>query len=58
MRTLFPIEPVLPEGFIYLPDFITVAEERELCEQISNIALHTFRFQGYEAKRRGGQFWL
>ncbi|MDQ3846280.1 MAG: alpha-ketoglutarate-dependent dioxygenase AlkB, partial [Bacteroidota bacterium] len=56
MNTLFPIEPTLPEGFLYLPDFISEEEERELLGQIGNTTLHTFHFQGYEAKRRVASF--
>lgn len=52
MNTLFQISPVLPEGFFYIPGFITEAEEKHLCELISTVELHTFHFQGYEAKRK------
>lgn len=56
MHTLFPIEPRFPEGFRYLPDFITEAEEQSLLKEIARITLHTFTFQGYEAKRRVASF--
>lgn len=56
MNTLFPTDPVFPRGFSYVPDFITVAEELELLKEISKIELHTFTFQGYEAKRRVASF--
>lgn len=52
MNTLFPIEPVLPAGFSYTPEFISAREEKVLLEFISGLQLHTFLFQGYEAKRR------
>lgn len=57
MNTLFPLPPhVLPSGFSYHPDFIDRSEEERLLKEISNIALHTFLFQGYEAKRRVASF--
>ncbi len=45
MNTLFPDEPTLPEGFIYVPEFISEKEEIELLQLISTIELHTFIFQ-------------
>src|SRR5438046_2331803 len=56
MTTLFPLSSPLPPGFSYKPDFITAAEEKELLTQISGIALNTFVFQGYEAKRKVASF--
>jgi alkylated DNA repair dioxygenase AlkB len=56
MQTLFSIEPTLPEGFTYTPDFISEAEEAALLDVISRINLHTFLFQGYEAKRKVASF--
>ena len=53
---LFPIEPVYPQGFQYIPDFISEAEERRLVQFIPQFTLHAFRFQGYEAKRRVASF--
>jgi alkylated DNA repair dioxygenase AlkB len=52
MNTLFPAEPVFPQGFSYIPDFITVEEEQQLCAIISTLPLATFIFHGYEAKRK------
>jgi len=52
MNTLFPIEPFFPEGFSYLPDFITPEEENDLLRIISKTELHSFLFQGFEAKRK------
>ena len=46
----------MPPGFIYEPDFLDVAEEQYLLDEISRIELHTFVFQGYEAKRRVASF--
>lgn len=57
MDTLFPLDSVLPQGFSYEPDFISVQEEQDLLQLItSSVALHTFRFQGYEAKRKVASF--
>lgn len=56
MNTLFPLEPHFPEGFRYIPDFISREEEEQLLEEISRHALHTFTFQGYEARRKVASF--
>lgn len=53
---LFPIEPKLPEGFQYVPAFLTAEEEALLLKSIEGIQFHTFVFQGYEAKRRVASF--
>lgn len=52
MNTLFNVEPVMPEGFAYYPDFINEQEELDLIGIITGLQLHTFKFQGYEAKRK------
>ena len=52
MTTLFPIEPIFPEGFAYFPDFLTKEEEKQLLDAISKLNLHTLIFQGFEAKRK------
>jgi alkylated DNA repair dioxygenase AlkB len=56
MNTLFPIEPIFPEGFQYTPDFITKEEEKNLLAEITKTELHIFSFQGYEAKRKVASF--
>lgn len=56
MATLFSILPQLPEGFEYIPDFISEKEEKELIEAIQKITLHPMLFQGYEAKRKVANF--
>ncbi|HEX2607481.1 MAG TPA: alpha-ketoglutarate-dependent dioxygenase AlkB [Flavisolibacter sp.] len=56
MQSLFPLEPVWPEGFQYVPSFISPEEEAQLMETIRSIDLHTFLFQGYEAKRKVASF--
>ena len=56
MQSLFPIEPNYPEGFIYLPDFLTEQEEQELIAAVKDVELNTFLFQGFEAKRKVASF--
>ena len=56
MNTLFPVEPILPEGFLYRPDFISEVEETCLYQEILKADLKTFLFQGYEAKRKVASF--
>src|SRR5687768_17622735 len=56
MAALFDIAPSLPNGFTYFPAFISREEEKELCRQIDGIELHTFVFQGFEAKRKAASF--
>ena len=52
MNTLFNIDPVLPEGFRYYPDFITEAEESRLLLTIEKFDLQNMKFHEYEAKRK------
>jgi alkylated DNA repair dioxygenase AlkB len=56
MNTLFPIKPDYPEGFQYVEGFLTEKDEQELCSVISHITLHSFIFQGFEAKRKVASF--
>jgi alkylated DNA repair dioxygenase AlkB len=56
MQTLFPIAYSQPEGFVYVPNFISNEEETFLIELINKLELHTFKFQGYEAKRKVANF--
>ena len=56
MNTLFDITPVLPEGFHYFPDFLTIEEEASLYNEILKIDLHNMIFQGFEAKRKTASF--
>lgn len=56
MLTLFPLTPVFPEGFFYVPDFISTAEENDICRTIEALPLHTMIFQGFEAKRKVASF--
>jgi len=56
MHTLFPIEPLYPPGFQYTDGFISKAEEDELLKEIRKTHLHSFQFQGFEAKRKVASF--
>jgi alkylated DNA repair dioxygenase AlkB len=56
MKTLFPIEPIFPDGFSYTPDFLTEVEELGLYKEIQKIALHNFNFQGFTANRKVASF--
>jgi hypothetical protein len=46
-------EAVLPEGFVYLPDFLSEAEEAGLLEIIPTLDFRIFEYKGFPAKRRG-----
>ena len=56
MLSLFPVEAVYPRRFQYFDDFITKQDEDRLLHEISHPDLHTFNFQGYEAKRKVASF--
>jgi alkylated DNA repair dioxygenase AlkB len=45
-------EPLLPDGFRYLPDVLTVAEEARLVERFEALPLKPFEFHGYLGNRR------
>ena len=50
--TLFDVNPELPPGLVYRPNFITEAEEAALLKVIDGLPLFHPTTQGYEAKRR------
>jgi alkylated DNA repair dioxygenase AlkB len=56
MNTLFPVQPILPTGFEYYSEFITVPEELQLIEAINKTELRPMIFQGFEAKRKVASF--
>jgi alkylated DNA repair dioxygenase AlkB len=56
METLFPARPIYPAGFTYIPAFLSENEEQQLLSEISNLELHVFKFQGFEAKRKVASF--
>jgi DNA oxidative demethylase len=57
MRPITSSQP--PEGFYYYPDFLSVAEERALMEQIIMLDFSEVRMHGVTAKRRVAHFgWV
>jgi alkylated DNA repair dioxygenase AlkB len=56
IESLFPVQLNYPSGFSYTPGFLTLDEETQLLKVISAIDLHTFNFQGFEAKRKVASF--
>jgi len=46
----------LPEDFVYQPDFISVAEERELLAGIRQLTLEDAKYREYTARRRVAYF--
>jgi DNA oxidative demethylase len=49
----------LPEGFLYLPDFLSVGEERALLDRIDGLTFRTVEMHGMVAKRKVLHFgWL
>jgi alkylated DNA repair dioxygenase AlkB len=49
---LFSAGPALPEGVRYRPDLVSSTDEAVLVEQIRQLPLQEFQFQGYVGKRR------
>jgi alkylated DNA repair dioxygenase AlkB len=54
--TLFDVETPLPEGFIYMPEFLTGDEERALLDRISTLQFGDVRMHGVVARRRIVQY--
>jgi alkylated DNA repair dioxygenase AlkB len=54
--TLFQTLPKLPSGFNYIPEFLDAAEEGLLKNEILRHEVHTFKFQGFEARRKVASF--
>jgi alkylated DNA repair dioxygenase AlkB len=57
---LFDASPSIPEGFVYVKDFITSAEEDALLDTISQLPLQEASYRQWTAKRRivsyGGRY--
>jgi alkylated DNA repair dioxygenase AlkB len=53
--TLFEVAK-LPDGFIYRPNFISEAEERELVRGIQKLQLTPFKYYQFTGKRRTASF--
>jgi alkylated DNA repair dioxygenase AlkB len=50
--TLFePLLPNLPEGFRYVPEFLSISEERALVKSMEPLPFKEFEFQGFRGKR-------
>ena len=56
MNSLFPVEPVFPDGFVYYSNFLTPGQETALCNAIKEFDLQPLIFQSYEAKRKVASF--
>jgi len=52
--------PVLPEGLVYAPDFLSSADEAELLALVRTLPFEAAKYKGYVARRRivgyGGRF--
>jgi alkylated DNA repair dioxygenase AlkB len=57
-RVLFERGPKLPEGLLFEPDFLTVAEDNELIDVIRPLPFGEVRMRGVVAKRRVVHFGL
>ena len=53
---LFETPSALPNGLIYVPEFITEIEERDLLSGIEKIELREAQYKEYTAKRRVASF--
>jgi alkylated DNA repair dioxygenase AlkB len=49
---LFTVPPLLPAGFVYVADFLTVAEEDGLLEVIGALPFEEAKYKQYTARRR------
>jgi alkylated DNA repair dioxygenase AlkB len=56
LTELFPVKLNLPEGFMYLENFISKDEEQALIDSTRKIELHPMIFQGFEARRKVASF--
>lgn len=45
-------EPLLPDGYRYMPGMLSIAEERGLVRRFEELAFQPFQFHGYSANRR------
>src|SRR5215212_2622244 len=46
-----PSPPELPDGFKYVPEFLSIAEERALVNWMEPLSFKEFEFQGFRGKR-------
>ena len=54
--SLFEASAKVPDGFIYHPNFISEAEERELIQEIQKLHLTPFKYYQFTGKRRTASF--
>jgi alkylated DNA repair dioxygenase AlkB len=54
--TLFAVSARVPDGFVYHPNFISEAEERELIREIQELHLTPFKYYQFTGKRRTASF--
>ena len=50
--SLFGGSAILPQGFRYQPELLSLEQEREVVERIRGLPLRDFEFQGFVGKRR------
>jgi alkylated DNA repair dioxygenase AlkB len=50
--SLFPSDPVLPEGLRYQPELLSEVEERALAAELARLPFRAFEFRGFEGRRR------
>ena len=55
-QELFAGESALPSGLVYLPDFLSAPEERELLQGIAALDLREAQYKEFTAKRRVASF--
>jgi alkylated DNA repair dioxygenase AlkB len=53
---LFAEESMLPEGFQYWPEFLSIREERDLVRQFESLPFENFQFHGFTGNRRTVSF--
>jgi alkylated DNA repair dioxygenase AlkB len=56
VNSLFPMATILPAGYSYEPDFLSLEEEKALLKIIGGIELQRMNFQGFLANRRVASF--
>jgi alkylated DNA repair dioxygenase AlkB len=54
--SLFEVSAIVPDGFIYRPNFISESEEQELIGEIQKLNLTPFKYYQFTGKRRTVSF--
>ncbi len=52
------VDPTLPEGLVYRPDFLGPEEEIALIEHLADLPFAPFQFHGFEGNRRTVSFGM